>query len=314
MKHQKTKTNGDVSRRDFFKTTGAAWVASQSNTSALAGETPLHREPRVRFVPSGKLTRISPNLFALNDSCNVYLLKNGDRGLLIDFGSGRILQFLGEMGISKIDGILHTHHHRDQCQGDAEAVAQHIPIYVPAQERYLFEDAENFWRNRHILDNYAVRNDFFTLTKNIQVADILRDYETFRWGNYELLIFPTPGHTLGAISLVGQVDGRKVAFTGDPIHSPGKVVNLYELQYGYQSADGVDCAIFSLTKLRELGLEMVCPSHGEPFESPEVGITNLVQKLKEWYALYSPDSLLTVDSHPFAVSPHLACAYKDTST
>jgi glyoxylase-like metal-dependent hydrolase (beta-lactamase superfamily II) len=152
------------------------------------------------------------------------------------------------------------------------------------------------------------------LTENVQVAGVLADYGTFRWGPYSFLILPTPGHTLGAISLVGEVDGKKVAFTGDLIHSPGKVQNLYELQYHYQSSDGVDCAIYSLTKLTELAPALVCPSHGVPFENPGQGIAELVQKLRDWFVLYSPDDLLTVDSRPFAVSPHLACAYKDTST
>jgi glyoxylase-like metal-dependent hydrolase (beta-lactamase superfamily II) len=285
-------------------------MASQLNASSSASETPS----RVSFTPSSGLVRISPNLFMLSDTCNVYLLRDGDRGLLIDFGSGHILKLLGEFGIVKVEGILHTHHHRDQCQGGAKAVTQNIPIYVPAHEKYLFEGAENFWRNRHILDNYDVRNDFFTLTKNNQVAGILRDYDSFRWGPYSFLILPTPGHTLGAISLIGRVDGRKVAFTGDLIHSPGKVLNLYDLQYEYQSSDGVDCAIYSLTKLRDLAPALICPSHGTPFENPGRGISDLVDKLKGWYALYSPESLLTVDSRPFAVSPHLACAYKDTST
>jgi glyoxylase-like metal-dependent hydrolase (beta-lactamase superfamily II) len=268
----------------------------------------------VRFAPEGGLTQISPHLYLLRDTCNVYVLKNGDRALLIDFGSGHVLKLLGQIGVTKVDGILHTHHHRDQCQGDGRAVAERIPIHVPAHERHLFEDAENFWRNRRVFHLYYVRNDFFTLTHNIPVADLLHDYETFRWGPYEFLIFPTPGHTLGAISLVGQVDGKKLAFTGDLIHSPGKVVNLYELQYGYGSADGVDVAIFSLTKLRELGSEFICPSHGEPFASPEPGITDLIDKLKGWWESYSPDSpavtTITVENRPFAVTPHLICSYQ----
>jgi glyoxylase-like metal-dependent hydrolase (beta-lactamase superfamily II) len=268
----------------------------------------------VRFAPEGSLTQVSPHLYLLRDTCNVYVLKDGDRALLIDFGSGHVLNLLGQIGVSKVDGILHTHHHRDQCQGDGRAVAQRIPIYVPAHERHLFEDAENFWRNRRVFHLYYVRNDFFTLTHDIPVAGVLRDYETFRWGPYEFLIFPTPGHTLGAISLVGQVDGKKLAFSGDLIHSPGKVVNLYELQYGYASADGVDVAIFSLTQLRQLGPELICPSHGEPFASPEPGITDLIGKLKGWWESYSPDSppvtTMTVENQPFAVTPHLICSYQ----
>ena len=143
---------------------------------------------------------------------------------------------------------------------------------------------------------------------------MLRDYGTHRWGPYELLIYPTPGHTLGSVCLIGAVDGKKVAFTGDLIHSPGKVVNLYELQYNYGSTDGVDYAIFSLTRVREQGPELACPSHGEPFLQPEAGITDLIHKLKGWYAAYAPESTLTVENKPYAVTPHLVASYQTTSS
>src|ERR1017187_10005816 len=314
MKGHDETNHADLTRRDFIKTAGTGLIASRLDNPLPAREATTPSESVAQLAPSSRLQRISPNLYLLRDTCNVYLLKNGDRGLLIDFGSGNILRLAAEAGITTIEGVLHTHHHRDQCQGDAKAVAQRIPIHVPAHERYLFEDAENFWRNRHVIDNYNVRNDFFTLSQNVPVAGVLRDYEEFTWGPYRLLIFPTPGHTPGAVSLVGQVDGKKVAFTGDLIHSPGRIVNLFDLQYGYQSSDGVDCAIYSLTKLRDLGPELVCPSHGEPFGSPESGITDLIQKLRSWFESYSPGTTLTVDNRTFAVTPHLVCAYRDTST
>ena len=314
MKRQDDTSHGDLTRRDFFKTAGTGLMASRFDTILPAREAAAQSESVAQTAPASRLQRISPNLYLLRDTCNVYLLKNGDRGLLIDFGSGHILNLAGEAGVTSIAGVLHTHHHRDQCQGDAKAVAQRIPIHVPEHEKYLFEEAENFWRNRRVIDSYNARNDFFTLSKNVPVAGVLRDYEEFEWGPCRLLIFPTPGHTPGAISLVGQVDGKKVAFTGDLIHSPGKVVNLFDLQYGYLSSDGVDCAIYSLTKLRELAPELVCPSHGEPFATPEAGITDLIQKLRGWYESYSPGAKLTIDNSTFAVSPHLVCAYRDTST
>jgi glyoxylase-like metal-dependent hydrolase (beta-lactamase superfamily II) len=314
MKKHKPSRKDGVNRRDFFKSAGAGLMASGLVSSVSPVEASPAPEAPARFAPRGGLTQVSPNLYLLRDTCNVYVLKNGDRALLIDFGSGHVLKLLGQIGVTKVEGILHTHHHRDQGQGDARAVAQRIPIDVPAHERHLFEDAENFWRNRRVFHLYYVRNDFFTLTRNVPVAGVLRDYETFRWGPHELLIFPTPGHTLGSISLVGTVDGKKVAFSGDLIHSPGQVVNLYELQYQYGSADGVDFAIFSLAKLRELAPELVCPSHGEPFASPEAGITDLIGKLKGWYESYSPGSTLTIENKPFAVTPHLICAHQTTST
>ena len=152
----------------------------------------------------------------------MYVIRDGSRAVLVDFGSGKILDHLSALGISKIDWILHTHHHRDQCQGDYKAVERGIPIAVPAHERHLFADAENFWRNRRVFHLYYVRNDFNTITENIPVARALADYSTFRWEKTDFFVLPTPGHTLGAATLLATIDGRKIAFSGDLMYAPAR--------------------------------------------------------------------------------------------
>lgn len=313
MKRLKPARRNGVSRRGFFKTAGAGLLASEFAAAGPAEKPARNEAPSVRFTPASGLTQISPNLYILRDSCTVYVLKDGDRALLIDFGSGHVLNLLSQIGVTRVDAILHTHHHRDQCQGDARAVAEGVPIHVPAHERHLFEDAENFWRNRRVFHLYHVANDFFTVTRNVPVTGVLQDYETFRWGSYDILIYPTPGHTIGSISLVGTVDGRKLAFTGDLIHSPGKVVTLHDLQYQYMSTDGVDFATFSLQGLRELGLQLVCPSHGEPFTNVDAGVADLIGRMREWVRGYAPGTSLTLDNQPFAVTPHLVASCQTTS-
>ena len=316
-------TRVNISRRDFLQGAGTGLLASEVAPTFL-GKANVARSQvgaglkspvgTVRFTPSQGLTEISPNLYLHRDTCNVYVLKDGNHALLIDFGSGHILNLLGQIGITKVDAVLHTHHHRDQCQGDTRAVAERIPIKVPQRERHLFEDAENFWRNRRVFHLYYVKNDFLTITRNIPVAEGLRDYDTYRWGPFELLIYPTPAHTVGSISLVGTVDGRKTAFTGDLIHSPGKVLNLYDLQYQYNDTDGLDVVIFSLTRLRDLEPELICPSHGEPFTNPTAGMTDLINKIKDWLRSYMPSMGLTVENKPFAVTPHLIASSQTTSS
>jgi glyoxylase-like metal-dependent hydrolase (beta-lactamase superfamily II) len=313
VRKKDSRKDEGVTRRNFLKTTGAGLLAPNVGL-ALSGASEPAPTTAAQFSPAGELTRISDNLYVFRDTCNVYVLKDGDKAILIDFGSGHVLNLLGQIGVTRVDAILHTHHHRDQCQGDGRAAAQRIPIYCPTHERHLFEDAEGFWHRRRIFDLYEVRNDFFTLTRNVPITGGLRDYDKHPWGPYELLIFPTPGHTIGSISLVGQVDGKKVAFSGDLVHAPGKVVNLYEMQYYYGGTDGVDCAIYSLAKLRELGPELVCPSHGEPFPNPDSGMADLIAKLRGWCEAYAPESTLTIDNKPFAVTPHLICAYQTCST
>ena len=160
-------------RRHFLESAAALGAAP------AAAQTPKALRKlcvRPAFAPTGAPRKITENVWAFEDTCNVYVIKDGASCVLIDFGSGKILDHLPRMGISKVDYILHTHHHRDQCQGDRKAIARGIPIAVPAHEKHLFADAENFWRNRRVFHLYYVRNDFHTLTKNVRVAKTLADY------------------------------------------------------------------------------------------------------------------------------------------
>src|SRR5688572_1120173 len=303
-----------TSRRGFLKTVGTA--AAAPAVTPLAATTPQiekKTQRRTSFVPAGELKKISENLYVLEDTCNVYLARDGSRGLLIDFGSGKILDYLSGLGITKIDWILHTHHHRDQCQGDYRAVERQIPIAVPAHERHLFADAENFWRNRRVFHMYYVRNDFNTITENIPVAAVLQDYGTFRWNNRDIFILPTPGHTLGSISLIMEIDGKRAAFTGDLMHSPGKLVNLWDTQVNYNGTEGVDLGAFSLARLREQKPSLVCPSHGAPLDDPDKGIQATIDRLTEYYR-FQTGNAPSLQSRGYAVSPHLIAHHLTTSS
>ena len=74
--------------------------------------------------------RISENLHRIEDTCNVYLLKSGRDGVLIDFGDGSVLDHLDEHGVDRITDVLLTHHHRDQAQGLSRA-ARSVPAGRP---------------------------------------------------------------------------------------------------------------------------------------------------------------------------------------
>jgi glyoxylase-like metal-dependent hydrolase (beta-lactamase superfamily II) len=303
-----------TSRRGFLKTVGIA-AATPAALSAAASTAPTANKGsrRTSFVPTSSLKKLSENFYLLEDTCNVYLIRDGSHGLLIDFGSGKILDYLPGLGISRVNWILHTHHHRDQCQGDYKAVERSIPVAVPAHERHLFADAENFWRNRRVFHLYYVRNDFNTITENIPVASVLRDYATFRWNNRDIFVLPTPGHTLGSVSLLLEVDGKKTAFIGDLMHSPGKLVNLWDTQVNYGGAEGVDLGAFSLARLREQKPALLCPSHGDPLPDPDAGIQQTIDRLVDYYRFQTGNSP-SIASRGYAVSPHFIAHHLTTSS
>jgi len=225
-----------------------------------------------------------------------------------------VLDHLGDIGVGQVRAILHTHHHRDQCQGDLRAADQGIPIWVPEHERRLFEHAELFWASKQLFDVYNVRNTYFSLTQDVPVAGVLEDFATWSWGPYQLSVLPTPGHTLGSLTLIGMADGQRVAFTGDLIYGPGKVHTMYDMQYNYGAVDGVEAAILSLKNLARREPQLLCPSHGEPMTEPSGALQRTRANLIDFFKLMSA-GLLPADEIDFLpVLPHVlaatyACSY-----
>jgi len=228
-----------------------------------------------------ELTRISEHLVRFTDTCNVYLITDGEEALAIDAGSGAIVDHLPALGIRRIDCVLHTHHHRDQCWGTPRLRAQGASVFVPEYERHLFEDAETFWQTRRVFDNYNDRNTFFTIGENIPVDGVLEDYETFTWRGYRFFVLPAKGHTFGSSALLVEVDGRLVAFTGDLMGAGGKLYQLHAVEYTYGSMEGV---IFTLQSIRALAKRepAACyPSHGDPITGVRADAERLERRLMD---------------------------------
>jgi glyoxylase-like metal-dependent hydrolase (beta-lactamase superfamily II) len=227
------------------------------------------------------LTRISDHLYQLVDTCNVYLISDGDYGLLIDTGSGAIVDHLQQAGVQKVEWILHTHHHRDQCTGTPRLREHGAQVAVPEYERHLFDQAELFWQTRRTYDNYNDRNTFFTVGTDIPVDVVLEDYETFRWRGYEFFVLPAKGHTLGSSALIVKIDGRVVAFTGDLMGAGGKLYQLHAMEYAYGSMEGVLFTLQSIQALGKRNVDVCYPSHGEPVTAVASDIHKLERRLMD---------------------------------
>ena len=206
--------------------------------------------------------QISPRIYRWSDTCNVYCVTAGDRGLLIDAGSGAVVDHLEDIGVQQVEWVLHTHHHRDQCWGTGRLRAHGAKVAVPEHERHLFEQAELFWQHKRVYDNYNDRNTFFSLAENVAVDADLEDYETFTWRDVELAVIPAKGHTYGSSMLIGSIDGRRVAFTGDLLCAGGVLYQYHALEYGYADQQGALFTLESLQALRRQSPDLALPSHG----------------------------------------------------
>lgn len=223
------------------------------------------------------LKQITKNVYLYEDTCFVYIIKNHDRAILVDFGSGEVCRELEGLGIGKVEAVLLTHHHRDQLQG-LLGVNGKYPVYVPHAERELIEEADLMWQSREILNNYNCRQDRFSALSGISVSGSLLDYEDYEFAGIKVRVWPTPGHTTGSVTLEMEVDGQKLAFTGDLIFDKGKVKSLAATQWSYNGGEGLPYTVLSLLFLQEQNYDWLLPSHGKPMR-PEEAIPETVENL-----------------------------------
>ena len=166
---------------------------------------------------------VAPNVVRFADTVNVYLLRSAGQAILIDFGSGDVLDHLGEFDVTRVTDVLLTHYHRDVTQGLARAHEAGIRIWAPPTERDLIERVDEHWQ-ACLLDNvYDLREDRFALLEPVPLTGVVDEYRTRRFGAFDVLTLPTPGHTPGSVSHSRRWwTGRRLAFTGDLIAAPGQ--------------------------------------------------------------------------------------------
>ena len=81
------------------------------------------------------VTSLSEHLLVYHGPINVGIVRDGDKALLIDCGDGSVAEALPQLGITSVEQVLFTHHHRDQACGAHACWPSGARIGVPAAER-----------------------------------------------------------------------------------------------------------------------------------------------------------------------------------
>jgi glyoxylase-like metal-dependent hydrolase (beta-lactamase superfamily II) len=253
------------------------------------------------------VSEISPSVLRFDDTCHVYVIRTGSEAVLVDCGCGAVLDQLSALGISRVTDVLLTHHHRDQAQGLPRAIAAGARVWVPQAERDLFARAGEHWQAREIYVNYNMRQDRFTLLESVPIAGMLNDYATYTFGSRTFQVIPTPGHTTGSITLLAEIDGRRMAFSGDLIAAPGKVWSLAATQWTYNGAEGVAASVPSLLDLRDRAPDLLLPAHGETMANASAAIDALVERLGQLLAQrqQNPRLFQFIQTPYMTLTPHL---------
>jgi glyoxylase-like metal-dependent hydrolase (beta-lactamase superfamily II) len=251
---------------------------------------------------------IAPGVSCFRDTCNVYVLAAGSEAVLVDFGDGDVLDHLEELGVERITDVLLTHHHRDQLGGLQRAADAGLRIWAPPAEVELIADVDEHWRRRRLANDYDLREDRFSLLHSVPVSGTVAEYRTTRFGGFEVYVLPTPGHTLGSVSYLVELDGKRLAFTGDLIYGDGKVWSLAATQWTYSGWEGWGSTINSAAVLGGWEPDLLMPSHGEPVREPKPALATLAERMQGLIDLRDPVRFNAADRlrRPFdPVTPHL---------
>nr|MDO8062449.1 MBL fold metallo-hydrolase [Candidatus Freyrarchaeum guaymaensis] len=197
--------------------------------------------------------------------CCVYLVDAGSTLVLVDAGTGlgfrKIVQNIKSLGYNpeEIGFLIATHKHIDHV-GGCHAFKEKFKCKIIMHEldAEALESGDQFTTGAEL---YGVKLQPCTVDVKISETSLTR------FGNLDFHLIHSPGHTPGSISVLVEVEGKRVLF-GQDIHGPiepswGADVNQY-------------CS--SMRHLLSLNADVLCEGH--------YGIYRPAEKVKEYIERY----------------------------
>ena len=267
----------------------------------------------------------APDLFAWTDTCNVYVLRDGDAALLINLGDGSVLEHLSEVGVKRVEWVLFTDHHREQCQGASMLGPwrqRGTRVAAPEAERALFERPLEFRKmNVSLGDAFTIHGASF-VRPPIQPIPLDRTFATndaFVWRGREFRCMDTRGASPGGMTYRLRENGQTFAFSGDVMLDGGKMHTWFDTEWDYGFAAGIQALRKSVAPLTDSDITWLLPSHGPAMREPKAQLQTFAARLERLEKLYlrgyDPEhgsvayqdkvSKPTVVSNVWQVSPHL---------
>jgi glyoxylase-like metal-dependent hydrolase (beta-lactamase superfamily II) len=205
-------------------------------------------------------------------NANVYVVVEGKELTVIDTGMprncGKILKYIEKMERkpSDVSRIVLTHFHIDHA-GSAHELRKRTNARLAVHKKDV-----DFVSGRKTLPK--PKNMLFRAVSSfIRFTPVIPDRmlnENDKVGR--LIVFHTPGHTAGSISLYEPE--KRVLFVGDAVRfTGGKLVGPPE-----RFTADINEAVESIGKISRLDFDVMLSGHGEPFRPDASG------KFKEFYA------------------------------
>lgn len=229
--------------------------------------------------------RGQPDLFVWTDTCHVYVLRDGDAALLVDLGDGSVLDHLGELGVHRVEWVLFTHHHREQCQGVPRLApwrAAGTRVAAPEAERTLFERPAEFRKMQVRLgDAFTVYGASYVRPplEPIPLDRTFKSMDTFSWRGREFWCVDTRGNSPGAMSYLLREGDGWLAFTGDLMLDGARLHTWFDSEWDYGFGAGIWALANSAAQIAGYRPRLLLPSHGPLVRDPGPQLARFQRRL-----------------------------------
>jgi len=236
----------------------------------------------------------SAKVLSAEGSGNIFLVGGPGDWALIDAGgpagADRVLANAADAGAAAGDirRIILTHSHHDHSAG-ADELKRLTGARLAGSEllaRALGGDAE------------ARRRLFVRDRPPLEVEETIADGDEVSVGPYTLTVLATPGHIPDAITLVGEVAGRKAAFTGDTAigdqAGASGVVGWLDGHWG----SNPNHLVAGIERIAAHGPDLLLPGHGEPIDGADRvrrSLQHCIERLRQLLAIPGLGTMMPLD-------------------
>ena len=180
----------------------------------------------------------------MGTNCYLVIDPETNQGIIIDPGGDKkkVLRAVDRSG-AIFTAVVNTHGHFDHIAADVIKTELGVPLLIHKLDMPRFQ---NGLADQMLLLGFGPSEDIPEPDK------FLKEGDEIRVGNEKLIVWHTPGHTPGGISL----SGKELVFTGDTLFCEG--VGRTDLEGG--SDEDLDSSLQRILRLP--GKTVVYPGHG----------------------------------------------------
>jgi len=250
--------------------------------------------------------RVCDDCFRVGDWAGGYVIRVGGVGVCIDAPGGAWIERLDEIGVSRVEWVLATHHHRDTLASAGALVAGGARLIAPSAERGLVADVEQFWQTARTYVLYNCGSEFFSLRQNVPVERGVADGDELDLSGLAVRVFALPGHTRGSVGYGVEVGGKRLLFVGDNMAGVGQVHNWHDLHWDYMDFNtGAKALRDALAKARAFRPDILCPAHAPAIYRPTEALDELGANLARFIEAVEPNRLPRPYDEARRITDHL---------